>query len=266
MIKSLMSIAAEAGKKILDIYQHSQNIKVITKADKTPLTEADIAAHNHINCELKKLTPKLPVLSEEAADIIFEKRKCWERYWLIDPLDGTKEFLHRTDEFTVNIALIEDHNPVIGIIYAPVTNTYYFAEKSFGAYKQIGAHEPSKISTRLWQKNKNVVTVSRRHAPHKLRGIENVVGDYRIEHVGSALKFGLVAEGIADIYPRFGPTSEWDTAAGQCIVNEAGGAVLDLNLQPLQYNLKDSLLNPNFLVVADPTYANLWLKAFENTA
>ena len=246
------NIARKAGEEILKIYQ--SDFSITQKDDKSPLTEADIASHKTICGHLAKLTPDIPVLSEESANIPFDERKLWSRYWLVDPLDGTREFIKRNGEFTVNIALIENHKPVLGVINIPVSGVIYFASENNGAYKQTGQQSPFIIKTRKTNSDHFILAGSRSHASKKQHSFASSLGNVEIISIGSSLKLCLVAEGKVDIYPRFGPTSEWDTAAAQCIVEEAGGIVTDDNLNPLRYNTKNSLLNPDFLVIADKNF------------
>ena len=187
MIDDLINIAKAAGEKIVAIYRRSEDIVVTDKADHTPLTEADLVAHHHINDALKKLRPDLPVLSEEGVAIPFVQRAQWQSYWLVDPLDGTKEFIHRTDEFTINIALIENHQPVLGLIYAPVKQVLYFAETGKAAFKQIVGQERMQIHCRAWDQAATVITISRRHSREKLSRIKNIIGNYTTEKLGSHL-------------------------------------------------------------------------------
>ena len=242
-------IAADAGEKIMAIYATA--FEVYKKEDKSPLTEADMAAHNTIIAGLKSLTPELPTLSEEAAEIGFSERSAWDTYWLIDPLDGTREFVNRNGEFTVNIALIQNNQPVLGVVYAPALKGMYFASKNNGAYKRDATGTVTRINARIPADRPITVAGSRSHANQKLTDYLAKIGEHKLISMGSALKACLVAEGAADIYPRFGPTSEWDTAAAQCIVEEAGGALTTMDLEPMRYNTKESLLNPSFFVFGD---------------
>lgn len=244
-----IAIAVAAGEKILAIY--NTEFAVAHKEDCSPLTEADLAAHRTILRGLEALTPGVPVLSEESREISFAERQRWQRYWLVDPLDGTREFVKRNGEFTVNIALIEGHESVLGVVYAPVTRTLYYACRGQGAYKKEAGAAETAIKTRSWTGGVARIAGSRSHADEHLKSFLSSVGDHELVSMGSSLKFCLVAEGKADIYPRFGLTSEWDTAAAQCVVEEAGGRVTDLNGTPLRYNTKESLLNPYFLVIGD---------------
>ena len=245
---NVIDIARVAGNKILEIYNSDFDIE--KKQDQTPLTTADIAAHNIIVDSLSQLTPEIPILSEESEYIPYDIRKQWQRYWLVDPLDGTREFIKRNGEFTVNIALIENHRSIIGVIYSPVLKIDYFAWQDGGAFKLDGSkqHQPIRVRS---LKNKIIVAGSRSHGSEKQRAYIDRLGDIELITMGSSLKSCIVAEGKADIYPRLGPTSEWDTAAAQCIVEQAGGHMTTIDMQPMRYNSKDSLLNPEFFVFGD---------------
>ncbi|EDZ66733.1 3'(2'),5'-bisphosphate nucleotidase [Nitrosococcus oceani AFC27] len=249
LLDSILKIAVEAGEKILAVY--NTNFTVAHKEDRSPLTEADLLSHETIVQGLKRLTPEVPVLSEESREIPFSERRSWHRYWLVDPLDGTREFVKRNGEFTVNIALIEDHQSILGVVYAPVMNALYYASRGQGAYQRGTDGVVSRLKVRPWKGETALVAGSRSHAGKYLKSFLDKVKDYELVSMGSSLKFCLVADGKADIYPRFGTTSEWDTAAAQCVVEEAGGILIDLNKMPLRYNAKKSLLNPSFLVIAD---------------
>jgi len=256
----VLVIAKKASEKILAVYNTDFN--VVSKEDNTPLTEADMAAHHVIYDGLTKLTPDLPILSEESENIEFEQRQQWHSYWLVDPLDGTREFVKRNGEFTVNIALIENHQPILGVIHTPVSGVCYFANIHDGSFKQLPKQKPVKIATRRKQEGHTIIAGSRSHRGDSLKQFIGKVGSFEIISMGSSLKSCLVAEGLVDIYPRLGPTSEWDTAAAQCIVENAGGQVLDLAMRPLRYNTKASLLNPHFLVIGDPSFE--WSQYFPN--
>ena len=249
LLEAVIELARAAGKRIMEVY--STDFAVTHKNDHSPLTEADLAAHVTINTGLQRLTPEWPVLSEEAAAIPFTERAAWGCYWLVDPLDGTREFVNRNGDFTVNIALISQNRPVLGVVYVPVSDVCYYACAGGGAYKQIRGGPAMPIRVRSWAGGHCTVVGSRSHSGDSLGGFLVNIGTYEMLSVGSSLKSCLVAEGKADIYPRLGPTSEWDTAAAQCIVEEAGGQVTDTGMQPLRYNTKASLLNPHFFVFGD---------------
>lgn len=246
LTEATLDIARGAGQRIMAVYE--TDFAVQEKADDSPLTQADLAAHKHIVAGLHELTPDIPVLSEESARVPFAVRGSWTRYWLVDPLDGTREFVKRNGEFTVNIALIHQHRPVSGAIYAPVLNTGYHAWKGGGAWRSHAQQGAERIEARSLTDAAITVAGSRSHAGPRTREFLARVGEVHLMPRGSSLKFCLIAEGTADLYVRLGPTSEWDSAAGQCIVEESGGQVTDTKMQPLRYNTKDSLLNPEFFV------------------
>jgi 3'(2'), 5'-bisphosphate nucleotidase len=246
---ALLQLAAKAGRAILDIYQ--SDFAVEHKDDRSPLTEADLASHRTIVSGLTLLTPDVPVLSEESAALPYDTRRHWQRYWLVDPLDGTREFVKRNGEFTVNIALIENGRPVLGVVHVPVSGVSYFGQAGGGAFRQEadGKRHPIHVAERCQRPVR--VAGSRSHAGDSLKAFLERLGEHEMVSMGSSLKLCLVAEGSADVYPRLGPTSEWDTAAAQAVVEGAGGQVTDTDLKPLRYNQKDSLLNPHFLVFGD---------------
>jgi len=256
-LKIAIQAALEAGEAILDIY-HNADFEVEIKADNSPLTIADRKAHNIISGYLSKT--KIPVLSEEGIDISFDERRNWEYLWIVDPLDGTKEFIKRNGEFTINIALVKDQSPILGVVYAPLRELLYFAQEKQGAFKISGIKDfdidmitnnaiklPSSPDRTIF-----TVVGSRSHMNEETKTfigkLKEQYGEINIISSGSALKLCQVADGSADIYPRFAPTMEWDTAAGQAVVELAGGKVtmIDGNT-PLVYN-KKNLLNPYFIV------------------
>ncbi len=248
----VIALAKQAGEQIMVIY--ARDFAVYDKADASPLTEADLASHRCIVDGLAQLTPEIPVLSEESDAISATERLSWQRYWLIDPLDGTKEFIKKNDEFTVNIALIDRHQPIWGVVYAPALKTLYYGDVSRGeAIKQVGAEPPQVISVAPppqgnapWR-----VVGSRSHQSDAFRAYMADLPNVEVVSMGSSLKLCLVAEGAADLYPRLGPTSEWDTAAAHAVVLAAGGQVVQADSgEPLRYNTGDSLLNPYFVVQA----------------
>ncbi len=258
----LVDISRRAGATILEWYDGDMGISV--KADSSPLTKADIASHELINAALTKHWPDIPVLSEESAEIPWQTRQSWQQYWLVDPLDGTKEFINRNGEFTVNIALIQNHKPVLGIVYVPVTGLCYFGARNFGGWRQDNDKPAIAIEVRQPAAEPAVVVGSRSHANPELASQLNQLGPHELISMGSSLKFCHVAEGLADFYPRLGPTSEWDTAAAQAVVEAAGGQVVTADGRPLSYNTKASYLNPFFFVFGDP--AREWLWPFQDTA
>lgn len=252
LLPEICDIARQAGDRILEVY--NTDFAIGHKDDLSPLTAADMAAHEHIVRRLKALTPDLPILSEESAEVDYATRSQWRQYWLVDPLDGTREFIKRNGEFTVNIALISQHEPVLGVVQVPVTGVYYFACHQHGAYKSTPGATAQRIHTRRTRPASLAIAGSRSHSGARFRGFIENLDSAEIVAIGSSLKSCLIAEGRVDLYPRFGPTSEWDTAAAQCIVEQAGGRVTDMNFNRLQYNRKPSLINPSFLVIGDPEF------------
>jgi len=264
LVNPVCEIAKQAGAEIMKIY--AEGFEIQEKKDHSPLTTADLASHTLITEKLEKLTPDIPILSEESVSISFAERSSWKDYWLIDPLDGTREFIKRNGEFTVNIALITEHISSLGVVYIPVQDVCYSAARNQGAFKQNQNSTAEIITSRTsTPDNKPTICGSHSHAGKSLQSLQDKIGNFDLISMGSSIKMCLVAEGAADIYPRFGPTSEWDTAAAHCVVNEASGEIVDMNLQTLQYNTKDSLLNPSFLAVGDMN--NQWRDFFsENIA
>ena len=260
LIEEICQIASNAADCILEIYD--TDFSVEKKDDHSPLTAADLAAHNSICTALSELTPDIPVLSEESSELPYTERSQWTRYWLVDPLDGTREFIKHNGEFTVNIALIENGQPRLGVITVPVTGVCYYAATSHGAFKTSAEGVTESIKIKKTDLNKITIAGSRSHGSEKQQAFVGQLDGAEILAVGSSLKFCLVAEGKADIYPRYGLTSEWDTAAAQCIVEEAGGCVVDMDFKPIRYNTKDSLLNPEFLAIADQSFN--WKQYLDN--
>ncbi|GAP65307.1 MAG TPA: 3'(2'),5'-bisphosphate nucleotidase CysQ [Mizugakiibacter sp.] len=243
-------LARQAATAILKVYATSFGVE--HKDDASPLTAADMAAHRILVDGLRALTPDIPVLSEESAAVPWSERRAWPRHWLVDPLDGTREFIKRNGEFTVNIALIEDHRAVLGIVLAPVSGELYSATTGGGAFRERAPGAlPEPLAVRA-PARPLVVAGSRSHGNPQQAALLAALGEHVLLPMGSSLKFCLIARGDADLYLRLGPTSEWDTAAAQCVLEEAGGAVLDLDGRALTYNAKESLLNPDFLAVGDP--------------
>lgn len=250
LLNPLLDIARAAGEEIMRIY--AGEFTVDMKEDKSPVTDADLAAHRVINTDLQRITPGMPVLSEESAGIPFSERGRWESYWLVDPLDGTKEFINKNGDFTVNIALIQRGVPLLGVVYVPVTGMSYYGCAGVGAFKRDRDGQASPIKVRKLIEGAPVkVVASRSHRGPLLDGYLEKLGPHETVSRGSSLKFCLVADGTADVYPRLGPTSEWDTGAGHAVVLAAGGQVIGMDGKPLPYNSKDSLLNPHFIAYAD---------------
>lgn len=258
LLQKIIKIAEGAAEKIMQVYLNMDELSISHKADDSPLTQADMAAHHYI-CDQLKAISQFPILSEESKNISAAERLSWPTYWLVDPLDGTKEFIAKNDEFTVNIALIHQYKVILGVVYVPVTRVCYFAAKGMGATKiQNGVSQ--KIHARTLANSiaqgELMLVGSRRHGSDE---IETLIVDLKkqlcdkIELIsqGSSLKFCALAEGKADLYPRLALTCEWDTAAAQIILEEAGGAVLNPDLSPMQYNTKEELLNPFFWAIAD---------------
>ena len=261
LLPQIVQLAHLAGAEIMRIYQ-SENFGETSKADNSPLTLADLAAHNCIVAGLNKLHPASPVLSEEDANIPYAKRKQWTCFWLVDPLDGTKEFVKRNGEFTVNIALIENGVPILGVVYAPVLNVCYSAARGTGAFIQRDTGKAVAINAIPHTPGKIIkVVASRSHSDERTQNLLEKLGKYECISMGSSLKLCLVAEAAAHFYPRLGPTMEWDTAAAHAVVNEAGGKVCDAFGQSLQYN-KEDLHNPEFFVMAKADAALMQLPIF----
>lgn len=249
LVAPIRHIAQQATERILAIYRG--HFSVTEKSDHTPLTEADLVAHQCILAGLQALTPGCPILSEEDDSITLAERRRWQRLWLVDPLDGTREFIRRSGQFSINIALIDQHQPVFGLIHSPIDGSSYFAYRGGGAYKQVGTEAPCRIHTRRLDQRPVRITSGRRVAGRALQRYLQLLGQHHYLTLGSSLKSCLVAEGKADLYPRFGPTSEWDTAAAQIIVEEAGGGLTDTAMHPLRYNARPTLVNPDFFVFGD---------------
>jgi 3'(2'), 5'-bisphosphate nucleotidase len=250
LLDPVADIARRAGEAILKVY-NGPDFDVERKGDDSPLTAADLAAHRLIEAGLAALTPDIPVHSEESDGITWEMRRDWPRYWLVDPLDGTKEFIKRNGEFTVNIALIEQGVPVLGVVHVPVLGITYLGGEGLGAFRETEAGRET-IQVRRAVSVPVVMVASRSHGTDTIGVLEEVInreiGPVELTSMGSSLKLCLVAEGKADIYPRLAPTSEWDTAAADAVVRAAGGTVVNTAFEPLRYN-KEDILNPHFLVL-----------------
>lgn len=242
-------LCRQAGDAIMKIYADKESWHVQQKADASPVTEADLEANQILIEGLSQLTPDIPVLSEEGREIPWEHRSEWHRYWLIDPLDGTKEFIAGNDEFTVNVALIENGEAILGVVVAPAMGLTFKGALGLGAFKREGLGETQAIHCRPLNKDVRLLA-SRRHGLDKLNNLkEKLQQEFDTvtqDNLGSSLKICEIAQGQADIYARFGPTCEWDTAAGHAVLTAAGGHLIDHQGQPLVYNQKESLLNPEF--------------------
>ncbi len=250
LIEPVTSIAAKAADAILAIY-NSDDFGVETKGDDSPLTLADKASHHAIVAVLAELTPDIPILSEESKQVAWAERSQWPEYWLIDPLDGTKEFIKRNGEFTVNIALIQGHRAVLGVVYVPVQGRCFYGYQGGGAFEKQADGSVRSIRVTATAQAPLRVVGSRSHRGELLDAYLAKLGDHEMVPMGSSLKLCLVALGEADIYPRLGLTSEWDTAAAQAVVECAGGHVVQTDGTPLLYNAKEDILNPHFIVYGD---------------
>jgi 3'(2'), 5'-bisphosphate nucleotidase len=249
--EALLKLIRQAGRAILEIYR--QDFKVQIKPDFTPVTLADHKANEILAQGLTAFFPDIPIITEENDQIPYSQRKAWSRFWLVDPLDGTKEFIKRNGEFAINLALIQEKHPVFGIIHVPVSDITYYGKKDKGCFKVTGNQDPESLNpSRQKEKNKVTVVGSRSYlSPEVYSFVNKLRQEFReveLIQMGSAIKFGLIAEGKADFYLRTGRTMEWDTAAGQVIVAECGKQVYDYKTgEPLEYN-KVSLVNPWFIV------------------
>jgi len=246
LIEPIVALAVQAGNAILEVY--ATEFDVQSKSDESPLTQADLASNQCIVAGLAELTPDIPIISEESGLPEFEERRQWNCYWLIDPLDGTKEFVNRNGEFTVNIALIESNRPIFGVVHVPVQNKTYIGCEGRGSELRDGG-QVTKIQVSETSGVPVRIVGSRSHRGSSLDAFLERLGESDIVPMGSSLKFCTVAEGNADVYPRLGLTSEWDTAAAQAVVEQAGGKVLELDGKPLSYNRKSDILNPWFVVI-----------------
>lgn len=258
LLPAVLDAVAAAGTAILEVYAGGHEVEY--KSDESPITRADRAAHEILAARLARIAPAIPVLSEEAESAHDRAvRGGWRELWLVDPLDGTKEFIGRNGEFTVNVALVRDHRPVLGVVAAPALGFTYYAAEGAGAFRRRDGAEAEPIRVRA-ASDPLVVVGSRSHRGDSLDGVLAKLGNHELRPMGSALKFCLVAEGSADFYPRLGPTSEWDTAAAQAVLELAGGAVTTLDGSPLRYNERDTLLNPHFIAFGDAR--RRWLALF----
>ena len=253
-------ILEQTAEILLDFWRQPEEIVHQKKSDGTPFTAADIAAHQQITENLQKNFPGIPVLSEEGEWPAYSERAQWRQYWLLDPLDGTRGFIAHSEQFSINLALIVDAIPVLGMIYVPAAHSCYYAWEGSGVFKQTGKvvqriQRPERVAKTPWR-----IVIGQYSRGVRLAQLINQQCPYELLHANGSVKFGWLAEGQADIYPRLGPIYEWDTAAGQCILTEGGGAVVDLQGRTLQYNRKDSLLNPEFIALADTRWTQHWVK------
>lgn len=247
ILPDVLKIADAASEKVISIYM--TDFKVDYKADESPITAADVASHRIIVEGVRNLSHDIPVLSEEGAEIPWSERKHWQRFWLIDPIDGTRDFTQRTGEFTVNIALIENGEPILGVVTAPALKEAYWGLKGEGAYKRDRTGRTQRISVVEPGEIKRVVA-SKNHLNDETKAFINKLGAHELVQAGSSLKFCKIAEGHADIYPRLGPTCEWDTGAAHAVLSAAGGKVETLEGKPLQYG-KEDVLNPHFIAAGN---------------
>jgi len=260
LLVALESICEEAGEAIMAVYKRSQaGFNIQSKTDDSPVTEADFAANAIILRRLRELDPSIPIISEESPIPPLEARRHWPRFWLVDPLDGTKEFIARNGEFTVNIALIENTAPVLGCVYVPVSKCLYSGAAGVGAWKLDGGKREALQIKPLREAIANgdslrVVGSPSYGVPDLPQALASQFTAIESRFFGSSLKFCMLAEGLADFYPRFAPTMEWDTAAAQAVLEAAGGLILNTALQPLRYSLTENLLNPSFFAVADKDF------------
>tara|TARA_Y100001960_G_scaffold29500_1_gene25743 strand:+ start:698 stop:1522 length:825 start_codon:yes stop_codon:yes gene_type:complete len=246
LIQQIVSVSKNAGAIILDIYKNYED-EFIVKEDSSPLTRADTESNKFIVEELKKITPDIPILSEEEKDIPFRVRSKWKKYWLIDPLDGTKEFIKKNGEFTVNIALIRNNRPIFGVIHIPDKQQTYWGVDGHGSFLVDKHQETVRIGVQAESNEKIRFLTSRSHSNDESLILDKLES-YEVIRAGSSLKFCLIASGKADAYLRLGPTAEWDIAAGDAIVKFAGGVMVDLQNRNIVYNVSENLINPYFLV------------------
>ena len=245
IIEGVIDIARQASAAILDVYYTDFNISF--KDDKSPLTEADTLANKIITDGLEKIAPGVPILSEEGQKIPYDKRSKWETYWLVDPLDGTKEFIKKNDEFTINIALIEYNQPILGVVYAPALDRLYWGSREHGSFKLNSGGISTSISVKSQITTPVQIAVSRSHLSPKVKTFISQFIEYNLHPMGSSLKICCVSDGTMHLYPRLGPTMEWDTAASHAIIRGAGGEIIKVGTNdPIEYNKKD-LLNPDFI-------------------
>lgn len=254
LLPGVRKAVAEAGAAIMDVYEHPSTMEVETKTDDSPVTRADLESNRILESHLRALAPDIPILSEESEQAAWATRKDWNELWVLDPLDGTRQFIDRNGEFTVNVALVRDHRPVLGVVYAPALDRWYYATADGKAWRRDNNREPVVIEAghkkfdQPWQ-----VVGSRSHRNSAVEDFVARLGAAEFVAMGSSLKLCLVADGSADIYPRLGPTSEWDTCAAQAVVEAAGGQVVNaLTGRALTYNTEADLLNPWFIACREP--------------
>ncbi len=263
LIDSVIQVSIDAGNKVTEIY--NSDFEIETKLDSSPVTSADLASHKFIKKRLSEITPKIPILSEEESDIPFKIRSKWSYFWLVDPLDGTKEFINKNGEFTINIALVEDGIPIFGVVHIPVKKETYWGSEGYGSFfiGHKGITKRIKCSNNI--KNMRIL-VSRSHKNEATEDLLKKLKNYKVIRAGSSLKFCLIASGKADCYPRLGPTSEWDTAAGDAVLRHAGGQIVDLNNIDLQYNSKEGFLNNWFIATSNSEVSLKLIQCIKETS
>ena len=260
-IEKLIKISKNAGDAIMDIYESEFDVNF--KSDQSPLTKADVLSNKIICQSLKKITPDIPILSEECCDIPFEERSSWKTYWLVDPLDGTKEFINKNGEFTVNIALIRDNKPIFGVINIPTINKTFWGAETLGSY-EINKNKDVKKISNVKKINKKIrILTSRSHIEAEMDIIKGIE-DYELLPTGSSLKFCLIANGQADAYIRLGPTSEWDVAAGHAIIEYSGCIITDLKGKKIKYNQGESFIMKGFMVSKNKQISNIFSSLLMN--
>ena len=262
-LPEIIAVARQAGETLATYFYSGFSQEVTIKSDQTPVTKADIAADLLIRKQLAEIDSTIPILSEETETPDFSIRQQWSRYWLIDPLDGTRGFIRRSPEFSVNIALIENHQPVLGVVYSPIEKYCYYATKNNGAFLLDSEKQLKKINVTTYnpQQLRFLCGHYDRGVPYQTV-LQAAFGNVIVKQMNSALKFPYLAQGLSDVYVRFGPTCEWDTAAGQCVLAEAGGVVVDFQGRPLQYNAKSSLINPSFIAMGDAAQLQKYVSVF----
>ena len=262
LLDQVLEIANQAGEHLKKFYAKSVEIQI--KADQTPVTEADLFISQFVIEQLKQLTPNIPVLSEESCEIPFVERSQWQEYWIIDPLDGTQQFINRTDQFSVVIALVQQNRPVLGVIHAPILNKTYYASDKNGAYlRENGVLKRLDFCKNLQKNDRLQITIGTSNSDKIRQAVNPTYEVAFLQYGSSSLKAGLVAEGKADCYVRLGDTGEWDTAAAEVLLNEIGGKVFDLHFQPLTYNQRETFVNPNFIMVGNKEIAWQQIFAFD---
>lgn len=262
-LQKVIEAASSAAEILTSHFYSAYSHEITIKEDQSPVTKADVAADAIIRSHLAHIDPTIPILSEETKAPDFSVRQQWTRYWLIDPLDGTRGFIRRSPEFSVNIALIDNHQPILGVVYSPIEKYCYYAQKGQGAFFIDDKNTVKKLS--VVPRDPKALRFLCGHYDRDLpyqKILHDNFGAVTITQMNSALKFPHLAKGLGDLYVRFGPTSEWDTAAGQCVLEEAGGAVVDFQGHPLHYNAKSSLINPSFIAVGDVSQLQKYIAVF----